>query len=274
MKMFQVDAFADEVFAGNPAAVLLVDEWLEDSTMLAIAQENNLAETAFARARSDGKWDLRWFSPVHEVDFCGHATLAAAHIIFTETGASSPIEFSTRVGALRVTRSAAGYCLDIPSLAPERLAAPPNEIDGVFGTSPECFFRNFENVFADLGSAQAVREFVPNLSLIARLGTVGLAITGRGGCADRAHFVSRYFVPGAGIPEDPVTGSIHATLVPYWAERIGCQELLAFQASQRGGWLECKLAGDRVHLVGHAVTFMEAKIRLPKHHQGSRLPTA
>lgn len=263
MRMFQVDAFTDRLFAGNPAAVLVVENWLRDDLMLAIAQENNLAETAFAKARSDGTWDLRWFAPAHEVDFCGHATLATAHVLLTAIGAKAPFVFHTRVGLLRVTTESDGYRLDIPRLPPEPLEALPEEVAEVFVKPPLRIFRNFENIFADIGSADAVRAFTPDLAAIARLGPVGLVVTGRENDGERADFVSRYFAPGAGIPEDPVTGSIHATLVPYWAERLGKDRMIAFQASARGGWLDCTLTAERVHLLGEAVTFMEATIFLP-----------
>ncbi|WP_114836256.1 PhzF family phenazine biosynthesis protein (plasmid) [Agrobacterium tumefaciens] len=263
MRMYQVDAFSDRLFAGNPAAVLLLDDWLEEGLMLAIAQENNLAETAFVKSRPDGTWDLRWFAPAHEVDFCGHATLATAHILFTKSGADVPLVFHTRVGKLRVSRQADGYRLDIPCLSPQILDCLPHEISSNFAEPPVCVFRNFENIFADLGNAGAVRSFVPDLAAIARLGHVGLVVTGQEIEGARAHFVSRYFAPGAGIPEDPVTGSTHATLVPYWAAKLGRHKLVAYQASRRGGWLSCELTEDRVFLGGNAVTFMEAMISLP-----------
>jgi predicted PhzF superfamily epimerase YddE/YHI9 len=265
MQMYQVDAFTDRIFAGNPAAVLLLDHWLADDLMLAIAQENNLAETAFVKRRSDGEWDLRWFAPLHEVDFCGHATLATAHVLLAETdlGGDAPLVFHTRVGPLRVSRCGDGYRLDIPCLPPVSLEALPVEITNVFARSPVSIFRNFENIFADLGSADAVRRFIPDLAAIARLGSVGLVVTGQESEDGRAHFVSRYFAPGAGIPEDPVTGSIHATLVPYWANKLGMDRLQAFQASKRGGWLQCELADNRVVLIGNAVTFMKATVMLP-----------
>jgi predicted PhzF superfamily epimerase YddE/YHI9 len=264
MKMFQVDAFTDRVFAGNPAAVLVLDRWLSDATMLAIARENDLAETAFAKPRDDGAWDLRWFAPAHEVDFCGHATLATAHVLITEAGARGPLLFHTRIGQLRVTQLPAGYRLDVPCLPPQPLNALPVEIATIFAVAPGRLFRNFENIFADLGSADTVRRFVPDLGAISRLGPIGLVVTGQETEGAAADFVSRYFAPGAGIPEDPVTGSIHATLVPYWAKRVGRNKLKAFQASARGGWLDCEWVGDRVHLVGNAVTFMAATIFLPK----------
>ena len=265
MQMYQVDAFTDRLFAGNPAAVLVLEEWLTDDLMLAIAQENNLAETAFVKARLDGEWDLRWFAPAHEVDFCGHATLATAHILLAGVGpdVNAPMVFHTRVGQLRVAKVPHGYRLDIPCLLPEPLEALPPEIANTFGEVPVSIFRNFENIFVDLGSADAVQRFVPDLAAIALLGHVGLVVTGQANASGRAHFASRYFAPGAGIPEDPVTGSIHATLVPYWADRLGMNRLTAFQASARGGWLECELVEDRVFLVGNAVTFLEATISLP-----------
>ncbi|WP_128253102.1 PhzF family phenazine biosynthesis protein [Falsirhodobacter deserti] len=263
MRMYQVDAFTDRLFKGNPAAVLVLEEWLAEDLMLAIAQENNLAETAFVKARPDGTWDLRWFAPAHEVNFCGHATLATAHILFTKLGAPTTLVFHTRVGELQVAKVAAGYRLDLPRLDPQPLATLPVEIEGIFSSPPPHIFRNFENIFVDLGSADAVRAYVPDLAAITLLGSVGLVVTGQEAEGKDAAFVSRYFAPGAGIPEDPVTGSIHATLAPYWADKLGRGDLLAYQASPRGGWLKCVLTDDRVHLEGNAVTFMEAEITLP-----------
>lgn len=262
--MFQVDAFTDRLFSGNPAAVIILEDWLSGSLMLSIAQENNLAETAFVRLRRDGAWDVRWFSPVHEVDFCGHATLAAAHVLLTEAAAKAPLVFRTKIGQLRVTISDRGYHLNMPSLPPQPLAELPSPIAGIFETPPVAVFRNFENFFADLGSADAVRSFTPDLDAIATLGSVGLAVTGREDAPARADFVSRYFAPGSGIPEDPVTGAIHATLVPYWADKLARGRLAAYQASKRGGWIDCELLEDRVVLVGRAVTFMSAVISLPE----------
>ncbi|WP_127107855.1 PhzF family phenazine biosynthesis protein [Pararhodobacter zhoushanensis] len=263
MRMYQVDAFSDQLFTGNPAAVLVLEDWLSDELMLAITQENNLAETAFVKARPEGAWDLRWFAPAHEVDFCGHATLATAHILFTKHGADADLVFHTRVGELSVSKEAKGYRLDIPRLDPEAIASLPYEIADIFVTTPIGIFRNFENFFVDLGSADAVRNFVPDLTAIAKLGSVGLVVTGAGTGDARADFVSRYFAPGAGISEDPVTGSIHATLVPYWAEKLGRCRMMACQASVRNGWLDSELTKERVLLSGNAVTFMEATIFLP-----------
>lgn len=277
MIMYQVDAFAAQVFGGNPAAVLLCGDWLPEARMQAIAQENNLAETAFARPRGDGDWDLRWFTPVCEVAFCGHATLATAHVLIAHEGAAAPLVFHTRVGALRVTGAASGgasggaghYQLDLPRLDPQPLETQPLEtrlpgaVADLWSGRPVHLFRSFENLFVDLGSARAVRDFVPDMAAIATLGPIGLAVTGRGAPDEEADFVSRYFAPGAGIPEDPVTGSIHATLVPYWAGVLGRTRLRAFQASARGGWLDCTLGETRVLVGGQARTFMRAELFLP-----------
>lgn len=258
MRMFQVDAFTDRLFGGNPAAVLILDDWLSGALMQSIAQENNLAETAFAVSRDD-HWVLRWFTPTEEVAFCGHATLATAHVLATEYGVTGDLRFDTQVGRLAVSRQDRGYCLDIPAFPPEPLAGIPAELDGVFDQTPVDLFRNFENIFAVLSDEADVISFKPDLLRISGLGPVGLVITARGWDTD---FVSRYFAPGAGIPEDPVTGSTHATLVPYWAKVLGKSELTAFQASARGGQLRCVLAADRVELFGQARTFMSADLRL------------
>jgi predicted PhzF superfamily epimerase YddE/YHI9 len=258
--MYQVDAFATRLFEGNPAAVLLLEDWLPDGVLQAIAAENNLAETAFAR-RNAACWDLRWFTPVHEVDFCGHATLATAHVLAAEEGHPGPFKFSTRVGEIVVRRHGPAYQLDIPCFPPEPLGALASEVGELANGAMISGFRNFENVFAELGDESAVRSFVPDLPRIALLGEQGLVITARG---DGHDFVSRYFAPGSGIPEDPVTGSTHATLVPYWASKLGKKTLSAFQCSARGGRLDCELAGARVVLTGNAVTFMKAEIRLPE----------
>lgn len=263
MRMYQVDAFTDRLFAGNPAAVLVLDDWFADGLMLAIAQENNLPETAFARMRPDGDWDLRWFSTVQEVDFCGHGTLATAHIIYTKHRAEADLVFHTRAGVLKISKVSNGYRLDVPKLAPEFQESIPLEISDIFSVQPAAIFRNFENIFVDLGNADAVRTFEPDMQRIGRLGSVGLVITGADTTKGGADFVSRSFAPGIGIPEDPVTGSTHATLVPYWAGKLGRNKLMAYQASARGGWIECEVDGERVFLSGNAVTFMEATISLP-----------
>ncbi|MER8387203.1 PhzF family phenazine biosynthesis protein [Mesorhizobium sp. M0166] len=260
LTMYQVDAFAERAFQGNPAAVLLLEEWLSEEVMQAIANENNLAETAFVRPNGKG-WDLRWFTPVHEVDFCGHATLAAAHVLATEYNGQGEMAFATRVGELRVSRREGTYQLDLPCFPPQPIEEELNSaLQTILPQRPVASFRNFENLFVELADETTVRSFVPDLLRIGRFHPLGLVITAPGRVHD---FVSRYFVPGAGIPEDPVTGSIHATLVPYWAEKLGKTHLSAFQCSQRGGHLLCELAGDRVLITGRARTFMKAEVYLP-----------
>lgn len=261
LKMFQVDAFSDRVFGGNPAAVLVLDEWLPDSLMQSIASENNLAETAFVKRAGDG-WDLRWFTPMIEVDFCGHATLATAHVLVTEYGIPAPLSFSTRVGQLKVEVTEDGYLLDLPCIPPEEMAQLPEIIRPLFSDRAVFWFRNFENIFVVMSGEEAVRECQPDLHVLAGLGSVGVVVTGQG-TGSEYDFVSRYFAPGAGIPEDPVTGSIHATLVPYWSEKLGKNTLSAWQASLRGGHLICELKEGRVLIEGKAVTFMKAEICLP-----------
>ena len=255
LKMYQVDAFADRIFRGNPAAVLILDEWLPDEVMQALAAENNLAETAFSRPNPGGR-DLRWFTPTQEVDFCGHATLATAHILASEYGASDEMVFSTRVGELRVTQVENSYRLDLPCFTPEpviNIRIP----ESMFTGKALAVFRNFENIYIELANERAIRDFVPDFVRIGELAPLGLVITARG---DEYDFVSRCFFPSAGIPEDPVTGSAHSTLVPYWAEKLGKNRLSAFQCSRRGGHLDCELADDRVMIQGSAVTFMRAVI--------------
>lgn len=254
-----VDAFAERPFAGNPAGVMVLDAPLPDEVMQAVAMELAQAETAFCAPREGGGWDLRWFTPTQEVAFCGHATLATAHVLAEEGRSDGLIAFHTReVGVLRVgVEKGSRYALDLPRLDPE-----PGDLALVAPLVPgaRSAFCSFENHFAELGSEAEVRAFVPDLPAIARLGSFGLCVTAPGDGSDMA---SRYFAPGAGIPEDAVTGSIHATLVPFWAGRLGRDRLSAVQASRRGGRLDGHLTHDRVILTGGAVTTLRGHIDLP-----------
>jgi predicted PhzF superfamily epimerase YddE/YHI9 len=265
--MFQVDAFAQRLFAGNPAAVLILDAWLDEPLMQAIAAENNLAETAFACRRGEerGVFDLRWFTPTVEVPLCGHATLATAHVLATAYDVGGEITFVTRAGVtLRVRpEGQGGYTLDLPSQPPLEIT-PPERLARLFPAGWDSVLQAGGNLFVVLGSAAAVRAYLPDSHGILALDGLSLCITAPGDGDGPYDFVSRYFAPGAGIPEDPATGSIHATLVPYWAQRLGRSALAAFQASRRGGRLDCRLAEDRVFLTGQALTFMEARIALPE----------
>lgn len=255
--MYQIDAFADRVFAGNPAAVCPLEEWLDDATMQAIAAENNLAETAFF-AREGDEYRIRWFTPVLEVDLCGHATLASAFVLFTELEPDrTSVTFASRSGGLTVTRDGARLTLDFPAIATEPCAAPPLLAEGL-GAEPLEVRRGMDYMVV-LANEAAVRAVQPRLELLARLDARGVIVTARGESAD---FVSRFFGPAAGIPEDPVTGSAHCALVPYWAAQLGKTELHARQISARGGELWCTEAGTRVLIAGHAVKFLQGAIEL------------
>jgi PhzF family phenazine biosynthesis protein len=262
LRLFQVDAFADRVFAGNPAAVIPLDAWLPDATMLSIAIENNLSETAYFVAEGDN-YGLRWFTPGGEVDLCGHATLATAHVLFTELGAGSgDLVFTTRSGELRVRQAEHGYAMDFPSQAPR---APQDgecaEVDAVvaaLGGAPQTVLVS-EDWVAVYETEAEVAALRPRMDALAELGLRGVLATAPGKQHD---FISRCFFPAYGIPEDPVTGSAHCQLTPYWAERLDKHELRARQISQRGGEVGCRLAGDRVHLSGQAVSFLRGEIQL------------
>lgn len=257
LPQYQVDAFANKPFEGNPAAVCPLDSWPEEALLQAIAQENNLSETAFFSASNRG-FDLRWFTPKAEVDLCGHATLATAHVLFEHLGYANPtVTFTTRSGELSVTRNGADLCMDFPAMAPVRCTPPPHLIDGLGLTPSETL--TADDYIAVLDSEAAVRAVEPDLASLARLDLRGVIVTAPGNEAD---FVSRFFAPKYGIPEDPVTGSAHCALTPHWARRLGRNRLTAAQLSPRGGLIGCELQAARVALAGRAVTVMEAEILL------------
>lgn len=255
IRLFQVDAFTKAVFAGNPAAVCPLDAWLPDARMQAIAAENNLSETAFFVRQGDG-FGLRWFTPACEVDLCGHATLASAHVILTRLEPARPsVAFDTRSGRLVVTRDGDRLAMDFPARPAKPGEAPAGLLEAM-GGRPEAVLvaGNYMLVY---GSAAEVLALKPRMAGLMDLGT-GVIATAPG---DDCDFVSRYFVPAHGIDEDPVTGSTHCTLVPYWAARLGKADLFARQISARGGELYCRDAGERVGIAGHAVLYMEGEIR-------------
>lgn len=260
LPIYQVDAFTDEPFAGNPAAVVILEDWIPDALMQAIATENNLAETAFVVVADQGAMPLRWFTPTVEAAFCGHATLATAHILNTERGRAGKLTFDTRAGMLRVSPHDVGYLLDLPATSYVPLPPPPG-VKALFGAAAIAAFRNRENLFVELADERMLRDWRPDFDRIAEVCPEGgLCITARSGEYD---FVSRYFAPADGIPEDAVTGSTHATLVPYWGARLGRSRLLARQCSPRGGTMTAELAGDRVRLGSGAVTFLRGTIDVP-----------
>lgn len=259
LPIYQIDAFTDSVFAGNPAAVVPLESWLPDATLLSIAAENNLAETAFFVPQGDG-YELRWFTPTVEMDLCGHATLASAFAIATilEWG-SNRITFTTRTaGVLSVTRDGDLYTLDFPSRPPVPLAeAPAGLVEALGGPQPIAVLKS-RDLLVVYEDEAAVRALSPDMSALARLDAFATCVTAPG--RDGVDFVSRFFAPGGGVPEDPVTGSAHCTLIPYWAERLGKTRMEARQVSARGGALACELAGDRVKIGGKAVLYMEGSI--------------
>lgn len=255
IKQYQVDAFASRAFEGNPAAVCPLSSWLDDGLMQAIAEENNLSETAFFVPSAKG-FQLRWFTPVREVDLCGHATLAAAHVLFERLGHAQPtITFETRSGDLHVSKQGAQLEMDFPACPPAPCEAPEALVRGLGLRPLETWAA--DDYLAVFDSEATIRAITPNQALLAELDRRCVVITAPGAEVD---FVSRVFGPKFGIPEDPVTGSAHCALAPLWAGKLGRQGLQARQVSRRGGSLHCELKAERVILRGTAVTFMEAEI--------------
>jgi PhzF family phenazine biosynthesis protein len=254
--IYQVDAFTDSLFRGNPAAVCPLERWPDDRLLQSIAEENNLSETAFFVPEGDA-YRLRWFTPAVEVDLCGHATLATAHVIFTRIEPSrDQVEFTTRSGRVRVTRDGDMLSLDFPS-RPAKTEAAPEGIGEGLGAEPEEVL-GARDIMAVFDAESRVRSLQPDMVLLAKVDAVGIIATAPG---DRVDFVSRFFAPRVGIPEDPVTGSAHCTLVPYWSSRLGKKKLHALQVSPRGGTLFCEDLGERVRISGRAVTYLVGAIR-------------
>ena len=258
-KIFQVDAFASAVFEGNPAAVVPLEAWLADPLLQAIAAENNLSETAFFVPAADG-FRLRWFTPNSEVDLCGHATLAAAHVLFEHLGWSATvIRFASNSGPLVVRREDGLLAMDFPAVASTPVIAPP-DLEAGLGVLPEAVLAGTDYLVV-LDSAAAVEAVKPDFVRLARLDRRGVIVTASGNDED---FVSRCFYPALDVNEDPVTGSAHCQLAPYWADRLDKTRLAARQLSRRGGQVDCELQGERVVLRGRAVTYLEGMIRLPE----------
>lgn len=262
--IYQLDAFATRRFAGNPAAVMVLDCFLDDAMLQAIAAENNLAETAFL-VRDGGDYRLRWFTPVVEVPLCGHATLATAAVVMErlERGRSEVI-FHSASGPLKVKRTGSGYSMDFPARPSEPIVTPRGLAEAL-GAIPIEVLVNAFNYMAVLENAQAVRALAPDMLAIARMDRPGVIVTASGGIAleDGGHdFISRYFAPAKGVPEDPVTGAAHCMLAPYWAKRLGKSAFRAFQASRRGGEIVCRLVGERVELEGSCVFYLEGRVEI------------
>ncbi|MEP1448811.1 MAG: PhzF family phenazine biosynthesis protein [Paraglaciecola sp.] len=255
--IFQIDAFGDEVFTGNPAAVCPLNTWLPDELLQNIAQANNLSETAFFVAIED-KFQLRWFTPSHEVDLCGHATLAAAHVLFTHLSyQKSDICFVTKSGELIVTNKASGLVMDFPASMPTPVLAPEQLLLGL-GIKPKAVSAAFDYIL-ELEDETAVQTLLPDLALWKALDLRGVVVTARGTDVD---FVSRCFFPKLNVDEDPVTGSAHCELAPYWSQKLTKDNLKAKQLSPRTGLVACQLSGERVLLKGRAVDYMRGQITL------------
>ena len=261
LPLYWVDAFTNQVFAGNPAAVVLLDRWPADNLLQNIAFENGLAETAFVVRTAKARFEIRWFTPAVEVDFCGHATLASAHALFNELGQpGEKIIFDSRSGPLTVAKRADLLELDFPATPPvsEVDLTVTRHVAAALGCKPVWCGRSKFDLFAVLLDAKDVRTLRPDLAAVSAAGGRGLIVTATGdeGC----DFVSRFFAPQSGIPEDPVTGSAHSALTPYWANRLSKPTLHARQVSTRGGELWCTLAGDRVLIAGRAVLYLRGEI--------------
>jgi PhzF family phenazine biosynthesis protein len=258
LTLYQIDAFTDHIFGGNPAAVILLDEWLENELMQNIAQENNLAETAFL-VQKNSTFEIRWFTPETEVDLCGHATLAAAFVVFNYHGypENTLRLHSHRSGNLSVQKAQDGYLvLDFPTddiIAIRGIDA----INKAIGLTPQRTLKGKTDYLLIYNSQHEIEEIAPNFHLLDQLDCRGVIVSAPG---EKVDFVSRFFAPQCGVPEDPVTGSAHTTLTPYWSKVLGKSELTAKQLSKRGGDLVCEHAGDRVKIAGKAVPYLIGEI--------------
>lgn len=258
LRLFQIDAFSDAVFHGNPAAVCPLDSWLDDDTMQKIASENNLSETAFFVKTGTG-FHIRWFTPLTEVELCGHATLATAHVIFNHYGYNEPaIAFTSLSGDLTVSREGSLYVLDFPAYPPEKCPVP-EQLLAAFDIKPEAVLRaNYYLVV--FNNENQIRSIKPDFEALKALDNGEVIITAPG---DEVDFVSRFFAPAVGIDEDPVTGSAHCALTPYWAGQLKKTTLTARQVSDRGGQLECRMSDNRVRIAGAAADYLEGIIFIP-----------
>ena len=258
-EIFQVDAFTDKPFAGNPAGVCVLPEPADASWMQLVATEMNLSETAFVVEQNDG-FQLRWFTPAVEVELCGHATLASAHILWEQgvLAPDSPARFHTRSGLLSAVRKDAWIEMDFPA-EPETQAEFAEDIIKAFGVQARYVGKNRFDFLLEFDSAEIVRKIAPNFSLLDQISSRGFIVTSASD-SDQYDFVSRFFAPAAGINEDPVTGSAHCCLGPYWAKKLGKNELIGYQASKRGGVVKVRVGDERVYLSGQAVTVMRATL--------------
>ncbi|SEK23076.1 PhzF family phenazine biosynthesis protein [Nonomuraea pusilla] len=254
MRLFTVDAFTDKAFQGNPAAVCLLDSPASESWMQGVATEMNLSETAFLHGDT-----LRWFTPKVEVTLCGHATLATAHVLYSTGAASGPVEFSTASGTLTVNRRSDDLItMDFPAKEVTQDTVPAG-LEKALGATPSYVGRSALDLLVELDSEETVRGLAPDVRALAAVDARGIIVTARGTSTD---FVSRFFAPNVGVPEDPVTGSAHCALAPYWGRRLGRAEMVGAQLSARGGLVHVRVDGDRVHLAGRAVTVLSGTLHV------------
>lgn len=261
LPLYQVDAFADRVFTGNPAAVVPLQQWIDDDLMQQLAMENNLAETVFFVPRASDEFDIRWFTPEKEINLCGHATLASAFVLFNHLDyKNDSITFHSQSGPLRVWRNAGGMIfLDFPSWKPQPMASWPHGLEQALGVDKIVAAWQSRDLLIELKDEDAVRGANPDFTLLKRMGHK-VIITARGKEVD---FVSRFFAPTYGIDEDPVTGSAHSQLIPFWSERLSKTDMRASQLSKRSGHLVVAQRGDRVEMGGRCVFYMKGELNLP-----------
>ncbi len=258
MKIFQVDAFTNQIFSGNPAAVVPLETWLDVNVMQQIASENNLSETAFLVQNRDGSYRLRWFTPTTEVDLCGHATLATAHVLFEHEGYSeNKIRFESNSGPLTVEKRNDLYWMNFPSQPPDKIPVP-KLIPDALGTIPIYTGMNVD-LLVLVNDEETVAKMKPDLIILERMEARGVIVTAPGNDVD---FVSRFFAPNVGVPEDPVTGSAHTVLTPFWSKRLSKKHLKARQLSKRGGHIHCTQLDNRVEIGGSAITYMTGSIQV------------
>lgn len=258
LTMYQIDAFAEKVFTGNPAAVIPLDEWIDDALMQQLGMENNLAETVFF-VKNGNEFDIRWFTPEVEINLCGHATLASAWVLYNVLGYDKPtITFNSKSGPLYISRDGDNILLDFPSWKPERIDNYPPELIESLGNPEIAGVYKYRDYLVELIDEEAVRKCKPDFTIMKKAGGM-VIITAPGKQVD---FVSRFFAPTSGIDEDPVTGSAHSQLIPFWSDKLNKNKLRARQLSQRGGTLVCEQKGDRVIMGGKCVFYMKGEISL------------
>jgi len=259
--IYQVDAFTDRLFGGNPAAICPLEDWLTDEVMQKIAMENNLAETAFIVKDNNGEYHIRWFTPTVEVKLCGHATLASAHVLFNRMNhKSDTITFHSKSGPLSVSRSGENITLDFPADMPTAVKNAPAGIFDALGIAPVPVFKSSFDYMVVLPSQKMIEGLTPDFKTLVQVDDCrGVITTAKG---DEADFVSRCFFPQSGIDEDPVTGSAHTAMTPYWSAQLGKTRLSAIQLSKRRGMLDCELSGDRVLMTGKGVEYLKGEISI------------